>query len=387
MSLTTLRFNQVRVTQDAVFSNKRIINLGNGVAANDAVTLGQLQAAVQGLSWKNPVRLATSQDISLTGLQTIDGVTVAVGDRVLVKAQADARANGIYLASAAAWTRADDADGSSKLAGAATLVMEGATHKDSQWVLTNDLPIVIGADELVFIQFSGAGQLDAGAGLTKTGNRLDVGAGDGIEVGADSVGVKLAGTTLFVDGTGLKVNASGITETEIAASTLGNGLEGGAGTKVAVKTTGTTLANDPSGLRVATGGITAAELHGSVVGHGLQGAAGQPLAIKAADGTLAVGLDGIRLAGLPEGFVLRGGTDGTATPAREVRREAPVDTGDHLVYQLAFAPIPGTEEVYLNGVLQEPGVGNDYALSGAVLTFASANLAEDRVRVSYQANS
>ncbi len=134
------------------------------------------------------MRAATTTNITLSAPQTIDGVSVIAGDRVLVKDQSTALANGIYVVAAGAWARATDADSSAKIpAGIFTFVEEGTANADTGWVLTTNNPITLGTTPLAFTQFSGAGQVTAGGGLTKTGNSLDVGAGTGIQVNADDV--------------------------------------------------------------------------------------------------------------------------------------------------------------------------------------------------------
>jgi hypothetical protein len=125
-------------------------------------------------------------------------VTLAAGERVLVKNQTLGQENGIYVfnGAAAAMTRASDADTSAEVtAGLFTFVSEGTANADSGWYLTTNNPITLGTTPLVFVQFSGAGQIVSGAGLTKTGNTLDVGAGAGITVNADTIQVANDGIT------------------------------------------------------------------------------------------------------------------------------------------------------------------------------------------------
>jgi hypothetical protein len=145
-------------------------------------------AISQGLDVKQSVRAATVASITLSGTQTIDDVSVVAGDRVLVKDQgAD---NGIYVVAAGAWSRAEDADDSTKVtAGLFTFVEEGTDNGNNGYVLTTDGPIVLGTTSLTFTQFSGAGQVAAGDGLTKSGNTLNVVAGTGIVVNSDDVAI------------------------------------------------------------------------------------------------------------------------------------------------------------------------------------------------------
>ena len=142
-----------------------------------------------GIDAKESVLAATTANITLSNTQTVDGVALAVGNRVLVKNQTTASENGIYIVSGAAWTRATDAVTGTLTPGAFVFVESGSVNADSGWVLSTTGAITVGTTALSFAQFSGAGQIVAGNGLTKTGNTLDVGAGTGITVAADTVGL------------------------------------------------------------------------------------------------------------------------------------------------------------------------------------------------------
>lgn len=135
-----------------------LTNLAAPVNANDAARKADVDAAQQGLDVKASCRAATTANITLSGTQTIDGVAVIAGDRVLVKNQTTGSENGIYLCAAGAWTRATDADTSAKLtAGAFTFIEEGSTLADTGWVLSTNQPVVVGTTALTFNQFSGGG--------------------------------------------------------------------------------------------------------------------------------------------------------------------------------------------------------------------------------------
>lgn len=108
---------------------------------------------------KQSVRVATTAAIALAGLQTIDGVVLVAGDRVLVKDQAAGAENGIYVAAAGAWAREADADSGTKLnAGALVPVEAGTVNADTIWMLKTDGAITIGATS---ISFQWAGGLNA----------------------------------------------------------------------------------------------------------------------------------------------------------------------------------------------------------------------------------
>lgn len=134
-----------------------LTNLPDAVAAQSPVTLAQLNAAVQGYSWKQPVRAASTANLTLSGAQTIDGVSVVAGDRVLAKNQTAGSANGIYVAAAGAWTRATDFDTAAEALGAATFISEGTTLGNTVWLQTTDAPITLGTTALVFAQIGGGG--------------------------------------------------------------------------------------------------------------------------------------------------------------------------------------------------------------------------------------
>lgn len=158
--------------------------------AMHAATKQYVDATAQGLDVKQSVKAATTASITLSAAQTIDGVSVVAGDRVLVKDQATASANGIYIVAAGAWTRATDMDAWTEIPGAFTFVEQGTVNADSGWVCTADQGGTLGSTAITFAQFSGAGQITAGAGLTKTGNTLDVvGTSNRIIVNTDSIDI------------------------------------------------------------------------------------------------------------------------------------------------------------------------------------------------------
>lgn len=194
----TNRLDQMAApTASVSLNSQKITNLATPTLDTDAATKAYVDATKQGLDVKDSVRAATTGNITLSGTQTIDGVAVIAGDRVLVKDQGTASANGIYVVAAGAWSRATDADVSSEVtAGLFVFVTEGTTNADSGWVLTTNDPITLGSTALTFTQFSGAGQVVAGNGLTKTGNTLDVVTANSgrIVVNADSIDLATAGT-------------------------------------------------------------------------------------------------------------------------------------------------------------------------------------------------
>lgn len=143
--------------------------------ATTAFVQAAVQAAQQGLDVKASVRAATLANVTLSGLQTIDDVALAAGDRVLVKAQTSAKANGIYVASAGAWVRAIDADLSTKVtSGLFTFVEEGTANADAGWILATTGVIVLNTTSLSFTQFNSPGSVLPGTGLTKAGSTISI---------------------------------------------------------------------------------------------------------------------------------------------------------------------------------------------------------------------
>ena len=206
-------------------------------------TQAYVDGVATGLDVKASVRAATTANITLSGTQTIDGVAVIAGNRVLVKNQSTASQNGIYVAAAGAWSRATDADTDAEVtSGLFTFVEEGTANADSGYILQTENPITVGTTALAFVQFSGAGQITAGAALTKTGNTLDVAVDDStIEVSADALRVKDAGITAAK----LALSAVDLAGTKITG-TLGltNGGTGGTSASTARTSLGLAIGTD-----------------------------------------------------------------------------------------------------------------------------------------------
>ena len=186
----TSTLNQMTApSADLSLNSKKITNLADPVGAQDAATKAYVDAARQGLDVKDSVRVATTANVTLTGTQTIDTVAVVAGERVLVKNQTTPSENGIWVVAAGAWSRSTDADNGTKLTPGAFVFVESGSQADSGWVMTTDGTIVVGTTSLAWAQFSGAGQITAGAGLTKTGSTIDVATASTarIVVNADSI--------------------------------------------------------------------------------------------------------------------------------------------------------------------------------------------------------
>jgi hypothetical protein len=143
-----------------------------------AATKGYVDSVAQGLDIKASVKAATTENGTLATAfdngSVIDGVTLATGDRILIKNQTDATANGIYVVAASgAPTRSTDMNAAAEFPGAFTFVEQGTTNADTGYVCTNN-SVIVGTTEITFAQFSGAGSYVAGNGLTLTGNSFSI---------------------------------------------------------------------------------------------------------------------------------------------------------------------------------------------------------------------
>lgn len=140
--------------------------------ATQKATKTYVDAKVAGLSWKQAVRAATTAAgtlaTSFENGNTIDGVTLATGDRILVKNQAAGAENGIYVVAASGSpTRATDADSGAELVNASVYVSEGTTLADTQWTCTTNATITVGSTSLAFAQLtSGGGSIGGSTGST-----------------------------------------------------------------------------------------------------------------------------------------------------------------------------------------------------------------------------
>lgn len=267
-------------TASVSFNSQKITNLADPVDPQDAATKAYVDAARSGLDVKASVRAATTVDVTLSGTQTIDTVSLIAGDRVLVKNQSIASENGIWVVASGAWSRATDADntpGSEVTSGMFTFVEEGSANGDSGWVLTTDNPITLGTTNLTFAQFSGAGQITAGNGLSKTGNTLDVNVDNtSIEINSDTLRIAsgAAGDGLGYSTGVLSVNIGANGGLQISSDNveikLNTGIAG-----LETTSSGLALKSDVSGTGLTfTSGVLSVNTIDltSVVGNGVSGA-------------------------------------------------------------------------------------------------------------------
>lgn len=204
---------------------------------SEAANKGYVDAIAQGLSWKESVKVTTTTNIVLSGLQVVDGVLVQNGNRILVKDQILGIDNGIYIASSGVWNRSTDMQVGSNASGASVLVNEGSLYSSVGFLCNNTKgQDIVGTDPLVFIQFTGASSLSAGNGISILGNTISVDYDtNSIDVSANKIQVKNLGITSDKLGTNsvttTKILDQAVTNTKIATPHVtvnaGDGLQNG----------------------------------------------------------------------------------------------------------------------------------------------------------------
>lgn len=240
--------NQMSATGHVNISDNKVINVAAPTAPTDAANKQYVDSVAQGLDAKESVKCATTANITLSAAQTIDGILVAVGDRVLVKNQTLPAANGIYIVSASSWTRATDADSWAELIGAFCFVEQGTTNADTGWLCSVDVGGTLDTTAITYVQFSAAGQITA-ASLGATG----------AEVYASKNGLTLQFRRLVTPaGQGSITLTQNTNDITIAASTKVENLQDLAGTGIIVQTAADTFAvrtitGPASGITVTNG--------------------------------------------------------------------------------------------------------------------------------------
>jgi phage-related tail fiber protein len=232
------RLDQLAVPTSTVsFNNQTISNLGAPALSSDAATKSYVDSVAQGAGNApfESVQAVSVSNITLSGAQTIDGVSLVANNRVLVVGQTTASANGIYVVSAGTWARASDADTTGELKpGKQVYVNAGTVYGDSVWAITNDTSITVETTPIGFTQISGLGQVSVGTGLSKTGNTISVVEGTGITTagGIGLTGQALALHQLSVSGLIARTGSGTVTSRSVAVSgsgisvTNGNGIAG-----------------------------------------------------------------------------------------------------------------------------------------------------------------
>jgi hypothetical protein len=281
-----------------------------------------------GVYWKEPAKAASTANVTISnpGTDSFDGITVVSGDRLLLKNQTSQAENGVYdfNGSSSALTRSSDANSADEINGLAIFVKEGSTNADQGFVQTSEVAN-LGSDNVVFVQFTGLGQITAGDGLEKSGNTLSVSvgngistsagdivvaAGEGLDFNAGDLDVQVDDSSIEINAGALRVKADGITSAMIGTNQVtGNEISaGGVGTanladsSVSTAKLGASAVTEAklaslsvSEAKIQNNAITASKIASAVAGDGLAGGAGSALSVNVDDASIEISSDSLRV--------------------------------------------------------------------------------------------
>ena len=255
------RLDQMAAPTAAVSLNsQKITSLAAPSNDNDAATKAYVDSTAEGLDVKDSCVVIATSNITLSNTQTIDGVSLAAGNRVLVSAQSTATQNGIYkVVDGGSWTREDDMATGADAAGAFTFIEQGTTNADTGWVCSsNKGSAVVGTNNLAFTQFSGSATFLPGDGLDKSGNTfsVDLKANGGLVIESTEVAVDLSASS--ITGT-LAVGDGGTGATSASAARTALGVAIGSDV-VAYAADLNTLSSCQSGGAAALAALTSTEI-------------------------------------------------------------------------------------------------------------------------------
>lgn len=217
------------------------------VSATQAANKAYVDSVAAGLTWKTAVLAATvAANITLENEQTVDGIALVAGNRVLVKNQTLPEENGIYIVvDGGPWTRSTDADSPAELDSATVFVQQGTANADTGWTQTTTI-VTVGTTPQNWVQFSGSSTYSWGEGLGVTGNTVFVNMGAGItSLPGDEVGIHLLDPTTSA----LILTANGTDRSSATGDMLHLLLAGSGG-----------LSQGAGGLTISAAGVTNAML-------------------------------------------------------------------------------------------------------------------------------
>jgi len=302
----------------------------------DAATKAYVDAQVASVvSSSLTAKAASTANLALTNQQTVDGIALVAGDICLVKNQTTPAQNGVYtVINGGPWTRVAGMDSWAEVPGAIVTVQQGTVNGDTLWLSVADAGGTLGTTSITFTQVPGPTDIIAGAGLTRTGQSIDV-------VATDNT---------------LLVNAN---DMQVRLDPAGAIIVGSAGIGLNIFSTSLAIVSNTLGAKLDAAG-----------------------ALQALAGGLGVKVDGTTIKILRNQLALKAGF----TTGRLVTRETPSGTinGTNVAFSLATAPNPaGCEQLFLNGVLLNSGAGNDYTIVGTGITLATAPISGDVLLATY----
>lgn len=291
-------------------AGQRGVNVGDPTSGTDIANKQYVDALVRGLSWKASVRAGSTANVTVSSApSTLDGVTLAANDRVLLKNQTTASENGIYVftAAASALTRATDADTAAKLIGATVTITEGSTLADKVYRLITD-NVTLGSTSLSWTEVGGASaSYTAGDGLGESpAGQFNVTTGTGLEISSDAVRIATSAAGAGLTGGGgsaLAIASSaagaGLTLTSGVLDVVGDasitvsanslGLASGVAGNALTLTSGVLDVVPGAGLEISSDTVRIAA---AAAGAGLTGGAGSALAVGAGTG-ISVAADAV----------------------------------------------------------------------------------------------